>query len=165
MLSLWHESDEATAYDKVLAGLRQSQLRLVGPELIYGTLFDRIGYSKVTTANNALFRALVVTRLYHPGSKLRTAEYMERFMHKSYSPDSIYRFLDELCVRKSTAEQVREATDEGIGVKWQVEQVAFDHTKAVIISSRIMQVSPGTNFAVLIWAERLRIMLSTSFES
>ena len=93
------ESDEATAYDNVLAGLRQSQLRLVGPELIYGTLFDRIGYSKVTTANNALFRALVVTRLYHPGSKLRTAEYMERFMHKSYSPDTIYRFLDELCVR------------------------------------------------------------------
>ena len=33
------------------------------------------------------------------------------------------------------------------------------------ISSRIMHVSPGTNFAVLIWAERLRIMLSTSFES
>ena len=126
------ESDEATAYDNVLAGLRQSQLRLVGPELIYGTLFDRIGYSKVTTANNALFRALVVTRLYHPGSKLRTAEYMERFMHKSYSPDTIYRFLDELCVRDRTAEQVREAADESIGVKWQVEQVAFDHTKAVI---------------------------------
>jgi hypothetical protein len=126
------ESDEATAYDNVLAGLRQSQLRLVGPELIYGTLFDRIGYSKVTTANNALFRALVVTRLYHPGSKLRTAEYMERFMHKSYSPDTIYRFLDELCVRDRTAEQVREATDESIGVKWQVEQVAFDHTKAVM---------------------------------
>ena len=111
------ESDEATAYDNVLAGLRQSQLRLVGPELIYGTLFDRIGYSKVTTANNALFRALVVTRLYHPGSKLRTAEYMERFMHKSYSPDTIYRFLDELCVRDRTAEQVREAADGSIGVK------------------------------------------------
>ena len=129
---LFEFDDEATAYDKVLAGLRQSQLRLVGPELIYGTLFDRIGYDKVKTANNALFRALVVTRLYHPGSKLRTAEYMERFMHKSYSPDSIYRFLDELCVRDSTAEQVRNAADEGIGVKWQVEQVAFEHTKAVM---------------------------------
>ena len=63
---LFEFDDEAVAYDKVLAGLRQSQLRLVGPELVYGTLFDRIGYNKVKTANNALFRALVVTRLYHP---------------------------------------------------------------------------------------------------
>ena len=54
--------DEAVAYDRVLAGLRQSQLRLVGPELVYGTLFDSIGYDKVKTSNNALFRALVVTR-------------------------------------------------------------------------------------------------------
>ena len=129
---LFEFDDEAAAYDKVLASLRQSQLKLVGPELVYGTLFDRIGYDRVKTANNALFRALVVTRLYHPGSKLRTAEYMERFMHQSYSPDAIYRFLDELCTRGKTADQVREATDESIGVKWQVEQVAFEHTKAVM---------------------------------
>ena len=129
---LFEFNDEALAYDNVLASLRQSQLRLVGPELVYGTLFDRIGYGRVKTANNALFRALVVTRLYHPGSKLRTAEYMERFMHQSYSPDAIYRFLDELCARGKTAEQVREATDKGIGVKWQVEQVTFEHTKAVM---------------------------------
>ena len=129
---LFEFDDEAVAYDKVLASLRQSQLRLIGPELVYGTLFDRIGYDRVKTANNALFRALVVTRLYHPGSKLRTAEYMERFMHQSYSPDAIYRFLDELCARDKTAEQVREAADESIGVKWQVEQVAFEHTKAVM---------------------------------
>jgi hypothetical protein len=129
---LFEFDDEAAAYDRVLAGLRQSQLKLVGPELIYGTLFDRIGYDKVKTANNDLFRALVVTRLYHPGSKLRTAEYMERFMHRSYSSDAIYRFLDELCVRAKTAEEVREASDGSIGVKWQVEQVAFEHTKAVM---------------------------------
>ena len=129
---LFEFDDEAAAYDRVLAGLRQSQLKLVGPELIYGTLFDRIGYDKVKTANNDLFRALVVTRLYHPGSKLRTAEYMERFMHRSYSSDAIYRFLDELCVMAKTAEEVREASDGSIGVKWQVEQVAFEHTKAVM---------------------------------
>ena len=129
---LFEFDDEAVAYDKVLASLRQSQLRLVGPELVYGTLFDRIGYDRVKTSNDALFRALVVTRLYHPGSKLRTAEYMERFMHQSYSSDAIYRFLDELCTRDKTAEQVREAKDESTGVKWQVEQVAFEHTKAVM---------------------------------
>ena len=129
---LFEFDDEAVAYDKVLASLRQSQLRLIGPELIYGTLFDRIGYDRVKTTNNDLFRALVVTRLYHPGSKLRTAEYMERFMHKSYSSDTIYRFLDELCARDKTPEQVRKAEDGSIGVKWQVEQVAFEHTKSVM---------------------------------
>jgi transposase len=129
---LFEPDDEAKAYDKILAGLRQSQIRLVGPELVYGTLFDRIGYNRVKTPNNNLFRALVVTRLYHPGSKLKTAEYMERFMHKSYSVDTIYRFLDELCDRGKTAEQVREADDESIGVKWQVEQVSFEHTRAVM---------------------------------
>ena len=131
-LHLFEPDDDATAYDKVLAGLSQSQIRLVGPELVYGTLFDRIGYNRVKTANNDLFRALVVTRLYHPGSKLKTAEYMERFMHRSYSVDTIYRFLDELCARGKTAEQVREADDESIGVKWQVEQVSFEHTRAVV---------------------------------
>ena len=131
-LHLFEPDDDATAYDKVLAGLSQSQIRLIGPELVYGTLFDRIGYNRVKTANNDLFRALVVTRLYHPGSKLKTAEYMERFMHRSYSVDTIYRFLDELCARGKTAEQVRDAGDESIGVKWQVEQVSFEHTRAVV---------------------------------
>ena len=36
---LFEFDDESIAYDKVLAGLRQSQLRLVGPELVYDTLF------------------------------------------------------------------------------------------------------------------------------
>ena len=131
-MPLFEIDDKAVAYDRMLAGLRQSQIRLVGPELVYGTLFDHIGYNRVKTPNNDLFRALVVTRLYKPGSKLRTAEYMERFMHKAYSPDAIYRFLDELCARNKTAEEVREAAGGSIGVKWQVEQVSFEHTKSVV---------------------------------
>ena len=131
-IPLFEPDDQAAAYDNMLAGLRQSQIRLVGPELVYGTLFDRIGYNRVKTANNDLFRALVVTRLYRPGSKLRASEYMERFMHKSYSSDTIYRFLDELCARDKTADEIREASDKDIGVKWQVEQVSFEHTKTVV---------------------------------
>ena len=50
---LFEFDDEAVAYDKVLAGLRQSQLRLVGPELIYGTLFDRIGYDSTEHCSTA----------------------------------------------------------------------------------------------------------------
>ena len=126
---LFEVNTAAAEYDRVMAELGKSTLRLVGPELIYGTLFDRIGYSHVKTSDNDLFRALVLTRLYHPGSKLRSAEYMAQFLHKEYSVDAIYRFLDKLCVKGSTAEDVRAATDESVGVKWQVEQIAFEHTR------------------------------------
>lgn len=131
-LSLFENDEEALAYDSLMAGLHQSRLRLVGPELVYGTLFDRIGYDKVNTSDGDLFRSLVVTRLYHPGSKLKTAEYMERFMHKSYSADTIYRFLDKLCVRGTTADGAREAEDDSVGVKWQVERIAFEHTRSIM---------------------------------
>ena len=57
---LFEFDDEAVAYDKVLAGLRQSQLRLVGPELIYGTLFDRIGYEKASVNNRGYNRLLTL---------------------------------------------------------------------------------------------------------
>ena len=53
-------------------------------------------------------------------------------MHKSYSPDAIYRFLDELCARDKTPDQVCDAENGSIGVKWQVEQVTFEHTKAIM---------------------------------
>ena len=120
------ENENARLYDMQFASLYQDQLRLVGPELIFGTLFDRIGYGKVKTTDSILFRSLVITRLYHPGSKLRTMEYLRRFMHVDYSVDKVYRFLDKLCIR----------TDKGgveeCGVKWQVEQISFAHTREVM---------------------------------
>lgn len=39
-MPLFEPDDEAKAYDKILAGLRQSQIRLAGPELVYGTLLQ-----------------------------------------------------------------------------------------------------------------------------
>lgn len=41
-LPLFEVDDKAVEYDRMLAGLRQSRIRLVGPELVYGTLFNRI---------------------------------------------------------------------------------------------------------------------------
>ena len=91
--------DGAAEYDAIMAGIGQDQLRLVGPDLIYGRLFDKIGFNTVRTSNNEIFKSLVVTRLYRPGSKLKTLRYMAYFMNKFYDEDKIYRFLDELCCR------------------------------------------------------------------
>ena len=88
--------DGAAEYDAIMAGIGQDQLRLVGPNLIYGRLFDKIGFGAVRTSDDEIFKSLVVTRLYRPGSKLKTLRYMAYFMNKYYDEDKIYRYLDEL---------------------------------------------------------------------
>lgn len=50
--------------DAMMAGIGQDQLRLVGPDLIYGRLFDKIGFNTVRTTDNDIFKSIVVTRLY-----------------------------------------------------------------------------------------------------
>jgi len=117
----------AAEYDAIFAGIGQEQLRLVGPELIYGRLFDKIGFGSVRTSNNDLFKGLVVTRLYRPGSKLKTARYMSYFMHRTYSGDSIYRFLDELCWKPGV-----KSKGGTFDVKHDVEQVTYEHTNKVL---------------------------------
>jgi len=119
--------DGAAEYDAIMAGIGQDQLRLVGPDLIYGRLFDKIGFNTVRTSNNEIFKSLVVTRLYRPGSKLKTLRYMAYFMNKFYDEDKIYRFLDELCWRPE-AKRKKWSYD----VKHDVEQVTFNQTKRVL---------------------------------
>ena len=57
---------------------------MVGPDLIYGRLFNKIGFIAVRTSDNDIFKSLVITRLYRPGSKLKTLRYMAYFMNKYY---------------------------------------------------------------------------------
>ena len=116
----------ASDYDAIFESLHQEQVRLVGPEIIYGTLFDRIGFGEVKTSDKELFKSLVVARLYRPKSKLRTSEYMMRFMHKFYDESRIYRYLDELCWRKDKPGKGR------ADVKTQIEDITYNHTKQAV---------------------------------
>lgn len=117
----------AAEYDAIMSGIGQEQLQLVGPELIYGRLFDRIGFNTVRTSDNDIFKSLVVTRLYRPGSKLKTLRYMAYFMNKYYNEDKIYRYLDELCWRADTKRKAKT-----YDVKHDVEQVTYEQTKRVL---------------------------------
>lgn len=117
----------AAEYDSIMASIGQNQLRLVGPELIYGRLFDKIGFNSVQTSNNDIFKSLVVTRLYRPGSKLKTLRYMAYFMNKYYDEDKIYRYLDELCWRPES--KCEPATYD---VKHDVEQITYNQTRKVL---------------------------------
>lgn len=111
----------------MMASIGQDQLRLVGPDLIYGRLFDKIGFNTVRTSDNDIFKSLVVTRLYRPGSKLKTLRYMAYFMNKYYDEDKIYRYLDELCWRSEA-----KGKSKAYNVKYEVEQVTYEQAKRVL---------------------------------
>ncbi|MFH1394774.1 MAG: IS1634 family transposase [Candidatus Omnitrophota bacterium] len=107
------ESKEKSIIENFLKDLSNAQIHTIGPEIIFGTLFDRIGFNIV---KEDLFRDIVITRLVYPTSKLKTVDYLYRHRGLQIKPDTVYRFLDKLC-------------DE---YKETVEQCAFEYTKRTL---------------------------------
>jgi len=90
--TLFENEDEVKLINFV-SKITNSQIRVIGPEIIFGTLYDRIGHGSI---ENELFRHLVITRLFNPGSKLKTIDYLLRFQGIAYDISKIYRFWDNL---------------------------------------------------------------------
>jgi len=93
--------------------LNNSQIRTVGPELIFGKIFDAIGFNSI---KENLFRHLVIARLAFPLSKLKTVDYLYRFQGVEVTVKAIYKFLDRL----------------NDSLKEEVERVSFKHTLNVL---------------------------------
>lgn len=145
--SLPHIYEEEEVIDGFVSSLNNAQVQVAGPELVFGTLYDRIGYGAI---RNRMFRNIVICRLFNPGSKLKTVDYMERYLHVTYSVDQIYRFLDNLCYRKEAEEKSNDVrkpeTAEGEGeptptspakpksadFKTRVEDIAYSYTKKMV---------------------------------
>jgi len=106
------EARNAAVLDFV-SRVRNSHIRTVGPELIFGKLFDEIGFSAIP---DRLFRDVVVTRLAYPTSKLKTVDYLYRYQGKTISVDSVYLALDRLNDR----------------YKEQAEQIAFRYSQSIL---------------------------------
>lgn len=87
------KSKEDLILENFLDHLTPAQIHTVGPELIFGALFDRIGFSAV---KDKLFRHLTISRLVYPTSKLKTIDYLRRYQGIEISVDAIYRFMDKL---------------------------------------------------------------------
>lgn len=104
---------EDALIESYLETISNGQIRVIGPELIFGKVYDAIGFGEV---KEELFRHLVIQRLYQPGSKLKTIDYLYRFMGIKKSVDEVYRFLDKLSEI----------------LKGQIEEIAFRHTKQVV---------------------------------
>jgi transposase len=106
-------SENDTVIEQVFETLGNASIRTVGPEIIFGKIYDSIGFNKI---KEELFRHLVIARLAFPLSKLKTIEYLYRFQGVMLNIDKVYRFLDKL----------------NNNLKEHVEQIAFAHTLKIL---------------------------------
>lgn len=106
------QRDNAVILDFIQT-LQNASIRTIGPELIFGRLFDEIGFGVIP---EQLFRDIVVARLVYPTSKLKTVDYLYRYRGKTVSVQSIYRFLDRLNEHYSR----------------QAQEVAYKHSRRIL---------------------------------
>lgn len=106
-------SESDTIVEQVFSSLNNASIRTVGPEIIFGKIYDKIGFGAI---QEELFRHLVLARLAFPLSKLKTIDYLYRFQGVILDIDAVYRFLDKLNNQ----------------LKNQVEQIAFRHTLNIL---------------------------------
>jgi transposase len=106
-------SSEDRGIQQFFNTLTNDSIRTIGPELIFGTIFDRIGFNVI---QNELFRHLVIARLAYPTSKLKTVDYLYRYQGIHTHEDTIYRFLDTLNIK----------------YKETVEKISYEHTKKTL---------------------------------
>jgi len=85
------KSKEELVIENFVESLANAQIRTIGPELIFGALFDRIGFNSIP---DKLFRHITIARLSHPVSKLKTIDYLYRYRGINISVDTIYLFMD-----------------------------------------------------------------------
>lgn len=102
-------SQQDVQVENYLNTIENIQIRTVGPELIFGKIYDTIGYNAI---EEGLFRNLVIARLAFPLSKLKTIDYIYRYQGVTIGLDQVYRFLDKLNDK----------------LKEQVEQISYQHT-------------------------------------
>ena len=100
--------------------LSNKSLIPVGDELIYGKLFETLGCNCIDTLDkkrHKLFKALVISRILYPGSKLYLIDYLAYFKQEHIDKNKIYRFLDTLYQEE---------------IKEQIECCVFEHTKKIM---------------------------------
>ena len=65
-------SEEDTLVEQVMESLANANVRTLGPEIIFGKIYDSIGFGQIDAA---MFRHLVIARFAFPLSRLKTVEY------------------------------------------------------------------------------------------
>jgi transposase len=106
-------SDDDITIKSFLGNLTNSSIRAIGPELIFGTIFDNIGFNAI---QENIFRHIVIARLVYPTSKLKTVDYLYRYRGIQISGDAVYKFLDRLNKKH----------------KENIEKISYEHTRKIL---------------------------------
>lgn len=98
-------------------GIKNKEISIVGPDLIFGYIMEYIGCNKALKKlkEKELFKQLVISRIIDPGSKLNLIDYLYIYKHQELDKNHIYRFLDTL----------------NFDLKEQIEQCIFDYTSTI----------------------------------
>jgi len=82
--------------------LRNDQIVPIGDELFFGKIFDKILTKDIfknfykSKDKFELFKALAISRILYPGSKLYLSDYLYYFKKQDISDEAIYRLVDTL---------------------------------------------------------------------
>lgn len=111
----------------LLRNVQEISRKHVGIKDIFGTLFDKLGFSDVLDNKDSdTLKALIMARITEPSSKLRACEILQKKFGLDITVDTIYRLLDKLQQNAVAFEsKVFEATKE---VESTIDLMFFDVT-------------------------------------
>jgi len=112
--TLFTETDDLTI-EAFVSSLYNEDICLIGPDLVFGALFNAVGYH-TSLEDNLYLKALAVSRIVMPGSKLRTVEYLQRHAKIAVGVHAIYKYMnkiDEIVINK-------------------IQDITFNHTSKIL---------------------------------
>jgi len=74
----------------------KNNLQMVGPEIVYGSIYDSLGYGAL---KNVMLRSMVVSRCFSGGSAMDTVDYLSQYTKNDYPLSDVYSTLDAVCYR------------------------------------------------------------------
>jgi len=86
-----------TPVEEVLSNIEQ--INVCGTEKLLGKIFNEIGFDAIP---DILFRHLVLFRIIHPASKLKTTSYLSRHYSDFQDVRQVYYYMDKLHVRQQS---------------------------------------------------------------
>lgn len=95
------------------------KVKVIGPDLILGKIFNSIGFNKI---KEPLFKKLAISRIINPVSKLKITEYWRNNNELNITSQAIYNFLDKLheCYKEK------------------IERITYDYTKKILTNITIV---------------------------
>ena len=90
-----------------------TSINIEGIDLLLGKIYSEIGFEAI---NSPIFKYLVLIRLSHPASKLKTTQYLKRYFSIDINEDKIYRSLDKIYKEQ----------------KKLIQQISYNHTVKVL---------------------------------